>query len=311
MNLKQLRYICEIEKCRLNISLAAQALHTNQPGISKQLRLLEDELGFEIFMRQRNRISAVTPAGKQVIAIAQRIVTDAGNIRELSQDLKSVASGALVVAASHTQATYFLPDIMRRFSARHPGVRITMRHAGSASAMEMLQSGMADLVVTGDEPPRMEDIVVLPCAEFQKIIIVPRGHELAASRRLTLRRLAAYPHIGYEPTVTAGRHVIEAFEKEGLAPQFVVFAISADVIKRCVEQGLGIAVVSQLVFDESRDVKLSAIPAGHLFPKSTTKLVLPRHLYLRRYVYEFIEMCGRHWTRSAVQRAITTSGAGS
>ncbi|MBI3042662.1 MAG: LysR family transcriptional regulator [Betaproteobacteria bacterium] len=309
MNLKQLRYICEIQKCRLNISLAAQALHTNQPGISKQLRLLEDELGFEIFTRQRNRISAVTPAGKQVIAIAQRIVADAGNIRAISQGLKSVTGGTLVVAASHTQATYFLPDIVRRFASRHPGVRITMRHAETSSAMEMLQSGTVDLVVTGDEPPRMGDHVVLPCAEYQKVVIVPRGHALAAGRRPTLRKLATYPHVGYEPAVTAGRHVIEAFEKEALTPEFVVFAISADVIKRCVEEGLGIAVVSQLVFDENRDVKLNAIPAGHLFPKSTTKLVVPRHLYLRQFTYEFIEMCGRHWTRSAVQRAIATSAA--
>jgi LysR family transcriptional regulator, cys regulon transcriptional activator len=305
LNLKQLRYICEIQKHKLNISLAAQALHTNQPGVSKQLRLLEDELGFEIFVRQRNRISSITPAGRKVIEIARRVATDVNDIRALSHYLRKTTSGTLVVAASHTQATYFLPDIIRRFSAKHPDIRIVMRPAESENAWDLLQSSAVDLVVTGDMPPENKDFVVMSCASYQKVVVVPKHHELTTQRRITLKKLAEYKHVGYEPNVTAGKDVTNTFEKNGLNPNFAVLAISADVIKRCVEKGLGIAVVSQLVYDEARDSQLNSISVGHLFPQSTIKLVLPRHLYLRDYTFEFIELCGKHLTRSAVHKALS------
>ena len=180
-----------------------------------------------------------------------------------------------------------------------------MRLAESANAWDLLQSSAVDLVITGDMPPENKDFVVIPCASYQKIIVVPKNHELTTQRRITLKKLAEYTHIGYEPNVTAGKDIAVTFEKNGLKPNFAVLAISAEVIKRCVEKELGIAVISQLVYDENRDSLLSSISAGQLFPQSTIKLVLPRHLYLRDYTYEFIELCGKHLTRSAVHKALS------
>ena len=307
MNLKQLRYICEINRCKLNVSLAAQGLGTNQPGISKQVKLLEDELGFEIFERRRNRLTGLTPEGGKIMAMAQNILNEARNIRMVSQELWGETQGTLVIAATETQAHYFLPSILKRFSGKHPRIRITMRHADRGQVMEMLRSGVADLGVTSQAAPEVHDIVALPCHESQKVIVVPKDHKLASKRAPSLRELADYPLITYDPVFTAGKQVFKEFEKEGLTPQLSVIAISADVIKACVAQGLGIGILSGLTFQEKRDTQLKALPAEHLFEPSVTSIYLSRHLYLRKFSYDFIEMCASQWTRQQVQRAIAGS----
>jgi LysR family cys regulon transcriptional activator len=307
MNLKQLRYICEINRCKLNVSLAAQGLGTNQPGISKQVKLLEDELGFEIFERRRNRLTGLTPEGAKIIVMAQNILNEARNIRMMSQELWGESQGTLVIAATETQAHYFLPSILKRFSAQHPRIRITMRHADRGQVMEMLRSGVADLGVTSQAAPEAHDIVALPCNESKRVIVVPKDHKLASKRNPTLRDLAEYPLIVYDPVFTAGKQVLKEFEKEGLSPELPVIAISADVIKACVAQGLGIGILSRMTFQEKRDTQLKAIPAEHLFEPSVTSIYISRHLYLRKFTYDFIEMCGSHWTRQRVQKAIAAN----
>jgi LysR family cys regulon transcriptional activator len=301
MNLRQMRYLCEIAKRELNISAVAAALHTNQPGISKQVKLLETELGIQIFVRSRNRLSGITPHGRKIIEMAHSITNEVANMKAVSRDVVQKDSGSLVIAVTHTQARYVLPEVIKRFTARYPKVRITMRHADPEKITEMLLSGAADLGVTTNDPPALRELVVLPVREFQRVVVVPRGHKLLRSRRLTLKELARCPIVTYEPAFTAREIVVRAFDKAKLEPKLVISSIDADVIKTCVEQGMGIAVLSEVTFDAGRDLNLAAIPAGHLFDPSITKIWLCRKHYLRRYAYDFIEMCNPRWSRSAVE----------
>lgn len=306
MNLRQMQYVCEIAKRDLNISSVASALHTHQPGISKQVKRLETELGIEIFLRSRNRLSGITPHGQKIIAMAQAIVNEVANIRAVSRDVVQESNGSLVIAVTHTQARYVLPEVIKRFSSRYPKVRITMRHADPERIVAMLLSGDADIGVTTNDPPKVRELIVLPCREFQRLVIVPRGHKLLQSKRLTLKELARYPLVTYEPAFTSREIVVRAFEKQGMEPKVVLSAIDADVIKTCVEQGLGIAVLSEVTFDPERDRHLRAIPAGHLFDPSVTKIWLCRNHHVRRYTYDFIEMCAPRWSRSNVEHAMAS-----
>jgi len=304
VNLRQLRYVHEIASHDFNISRAAKMLKTNQPGISKQVRMLEEELGFSIFKRRRSRLSGTTHEGEKVIAIAANIVQQIENIRAISHEVLTDRPAQLVIAATHTQARYVLPSIIRGFAARHPNVTITMRHSDPARTVELVEAGMADIGVTSGDPATTRTLLPLPCHEFQKMVIVPKGHPLCAKKRIGLRDLERYPLVNYDTLFTAGRQVTDAFEAAGLKPRMAVIAIGADVIKSCVEQGLGIAVLSEVAFDEKRDTNLRALPAGHLFAPSVTKILLSRDRYIRPYTYDFIELCDPHWTRSRVQESM-------
>lgn len=301
MNLRQMQYLCEIERRDLSISAVAQALHTSQPGISTQVKLLEEELGVEIFVRSRNRISGVTPHGRRIIAMAQAMLNEAENIRAVSRDVVQEASGSLVIAVTHTQARYVLPPVIKRFSARYPRVRITMRHADPARIAQMLVAGDAQIGMTTNDPPPVRELVAFPCRASQRIVVVPAGHALLKERRLTLRRLAAFPLIAHEPAFGSRDILDRAFARQALELNVVLSAIDADVIKTCVEQGLGVAVLSEVTFDPQQDRRLRAIPAGHLFEPSVTRLWLCRSHYVRRYTYDFMEMCAPELGRSRVQ----------
>ncbi len=300
MNLQQLRFICEIADAQLNISQAAKTLHVHQPGISKQVQTLEDELGLRIFERRGSRLSGITPEGAKILSMAKNILAEVRNIRAVSQE----AGGqhpALVIAATHTQARYVLPEIIGRFSRRYPDVRMILRHSDPASMVELVRSGAADIGVSTEEPEDMRELVSLPCRSSPKHIIVPHGHPLLTETELTLETLARYPLVTYDPMFTAGRQILAAFSRAGIEPRLAVIAIGADVIKTYVEQGLGIAILSEASFNAERDVGLRAIPAADLFEPSITRIFLRSDQYLLPHQYEFIEMCGPHWTRAEVQ----------
>ena len=301
MNLRQLRYIAEIAQHDLNISAVASALHTSQSGISKQVKLLEGELGFEIFTRTRSRLRGVTPQGQRVIAYACKALEEISNIHALSEARKLPTS--ITIATSHTQARYVLPDIMKRFSARYPRVRVSLLHGDPGQTAELVRSGQADLGVSTENARGIKELLTLPYQRYERVVIVPRGHALLAMKRVTLKALARYPLVSYEPQYSGRRDVVKAFEKEGLAPRMPVSATDADVIKTYVEQGLGIAVLSEVTFDASRDTGLRAIPAGHLFAPATTTLLLHRQRYLHQHAYDFVEMCLPRWTKAKVQKA--------
>lgn len=291
MNLQQLRYICEISRLDLNVSAAAAALHTSQPGVSKQLRLLEDELGMEIFRRARGRLIDTTPNGQRVIDIARGILREVANIKAVSREVVPDAPTTLVVAVTHSQARYVLPEVIKRYSRRHPNVQISMRHANPEKIISMLLAGEAELGISADDPPKTRRLTVIPCRYFRKMVVVPAHHPLLGVRTLTLKDLAQYPLVTYEPGFTSRRHLMAALEAQEIAPTIAVSAIDADVIKACVEQGLGVALLSEATFDPGKDGNLRAIPAGHLFPPSVSKIIACRDHYLRQCARDFIELC--------------------
>lgn len=301
MNLRQLRYIAEIADRDLNISAVAAALHTSQPGISKQVRLLESELGIEIFERSRSRLKRITAEGQRVIHYARSALNEIANIHALSQ--ARVAASTITIATSHTQARYVLPSVMKRFAAEHPKVRISVLHATPAEIAAHVRAGHADLGVSTETPRGMKELLALPYRSFERVVIVPAGHELLAMKRITLKALSRYPLVTYEPQFTGRRDIVRAFQKNGLTPRMLVSATDADVIKAYVEQGLGIAILSEVTFNASRDTALRAIPAGHLFSPSTTTLLLHRKRHLHRATYDFVEVFLPGWTRAKVQRA--------
>lgn len=307
MNLRQLRFVCEVaRRAGFSVSAAAAVLHINQPGISKQIKLLEEELGVAIFLRSKNRLVGLTLEGERIITHAEIILNEARSISEIGKENSLEQSGPLVIAVTHTQARYFLPPIMKKIASAYPKVRITMRHADPGRIAEMLAAGEADLGITTNEAPKGSSIVVLPCRKFNRVVVVPNNHPLTRSRRLTLKTLSSYPLVTYEPAFTAREVVINAFRESALEPKVVISAIDGDVIKTCVEQGLGYAVLSEIAYDKARDINLKSLPANHLFPGATTQVWIWRNRYIRGFTYEFIELCSPHWTRTAVQQALRT-----
>jgi LysR family cys regulon transcriptional activator len=304
MNLQQLRYICEIAQRGLNISLAAKALNTSQSGISKQIKRLEQELGLEIFERSRNRISGLTPSGQKVVALAQEAMGRINDIRSISSTTEGEDSGTLTVAISHTQARYVLPETLGLFTRRHPNVTLTLRHANPRQIAEMLQAGEADLGVTTESDRTLRNLAFLTCRRFERVLIVPDGHPLLAVNDVTLADIAHYPLVAYEQAFTGRRLVERAFEQAGLSPKVALSAIDADVIKACVERGLGVAILSEVTFDAARDVGLRAIRLGALVAPSITSIAV-RHRRLRGYEYDFIAMCSPEWTRARVDGVLS------
>ncbi|HEY2870290.1 MAG TPA: LysR substrate-binding domain-containing protein [Reyranella sp.] len=304
MNLQQLRYLCEIAQRGLNISLAAKALNTSQSGVSKQIKRLEQELGFDIFERSRNRIAGITPSGQKVVALAQEAIGRLNDILSVSSETESEDSGSLTVAISHTQARYVLPETLGLFTKRYPNVTLTLRHANPRQIAEMLLAGEADLGVTTESDRSIRSLAFLACRRFERVLVVPEGHPLLAVNKITLADIAQYPLVAYEQAFTGRRLVERAFEQAGLSPKVALSAIDADVIKACVERGLGVAILSEVTFDPARDAGLRAIPLGLLVAPSITSIAV-RHRRLRGYEYDFISMCSADWTRARVDRVLS------
>lgn len=305
MKLQQLRYLCEVAKQGLNLSEAAQALHTSQPGISNQIRLLESELGVEIFVRHGKRVVEITEPGKTIIAIAERMLHDAENLKRVGQEFSNVNFGSLTVATTHTQARYALPPVIQRFAARYPNVRLSLRQGSSTETCEMVSAGKADIAIATEAIEDFDDLVMLPCYQWNRCVIVPPGHPLLAEKLLTLEAIAQYPIITYDYSFTGRSQINSAFKLRGLAPNVVMTAIDADVIKTYVALGLGVGIVAAMAFDPEQDQHLRVLDAGHLFESSTTRIGIRRKAYLRGYAFEFIELFAPHLSRKAVEWAMT------
>jgi LysR family cys regulon transcriptional activator len=308
MNLQQLRFIVEISRQGLSISKAAAALHTSQPGVSKQLSLLEQELGFEVFTRSRSRLTGRTAEGERVIEFAEKALEEITNIQRISKEYKRPDTHVISIATSHTQARYVLSEIMRDFAVRFPKVSIRLRLGNPQQITQLVLSGETDIGITTDPTDRARDLLSLPFRSFERMVIAPRGHELLQSKRVTLKKLAQYPLIAYEPQFTGWQAVTEAFKKEGLTPKVFVSAIDADVIKTCVEQGMGIAVLSEVTYDPKKDSALGAIRTGSMFAPATTNFLLHRKRYLPEFAYDFIETCMPAWTKAHLHKAIQQRG---
>jgi len=308
MKLQQLRYICEVARHNLNLSNAAEALFTSQPGISKQIRSLEEELGVDIFVRHGKRVVAVTEPGQAILEIAQRVLKDVENLRQVGEEFTEEDNGHLTIATTHTQARYALPHVIQRFTKRYPGVRLSLRQGSPTQISELVTSGEADIAIATEAIELYEDLVMLPCYEWNRCVLVPPGHPLLKAKKLTLQAMAGFPIITYDFAFTGRSKMNQAFADQGLTPNVVLTAIDADVIKTYVELGLGIGIVAMMAFDPKRDTHLRAMDASHLFEPSTTRIGIRKNSYLRGYTYEFIEMFAPHLTRKVVDDAMHTKG---
>ena len=290
MNLQQFRYVQEVARRGLNVSEAAAALHTSQPGVSKQIRALEEELGTAIFVRQGRRFTAITDAGREIVAALDRILAEVANLKAVGEEFAHHAKGSLAVAVTHTQARYALPAVVTAFKKRFPEVKLKLLQGNPHQLARMVLSGEADLAIATEALDEYPELVTLPCYSWHHCVVVPAGHPLAAVRALTLEAIARYPIVTYDPTF-AGRNALDrAFAARGLEPEIALSALDSDVIKSYVGLGLGVGIISSRAFREGKEEGLVALDCGHLFPVQTTRLAYKRGTYLRGFTIEFIRL---------------------
>lgn len=303
MNIQQLRYVRETVTQRLNLTAAARALHTSQPGVSKQIRELENELGIEIFVRHGRRITALTEPGRAAVEVIERLLGEAENLKQLGREFRDQAAGTLTIATTHTQARYSLPEVVSAFKRRYPKVHLTIKQGSPPQLAELVVAGEADLAIATEALDRYPKLLALSAYQWHHCVVVPRKHPLLKERRLSLETLAQYPIVTYDPAFAGRSHIDEAFRAQGLRPDFVLSAVDSDVIKTYVELGLGIGIISAVAFHETRDRHLRSIAAGHLFGTMTTRIALRRGAALRGYAYVFIELFSPQLTRKLIETA--------
>jgi LysR family cys regulon transcriptional activator len=304
MRLEQLRTITAIVRNDLSVSRAAEALNMPQPAVSRQLRAFERELGVDVFVRKQKRLRGLTRPGQAVIEVARRMLEDADKIGKIGRDFCDEESGTLTVATTHTQARYALPSIVEGFLRRHPNVRLMLRQGTPAEVNQLVASGEADVCIGSESEGEDLGLVLFECYSMKRIVLVPRDHPLLKVRRLTLKALARHPIITYDAPFVGRSRIVKAFAACGLAPDIFLSSIDSDVIKAYVERGLGIAIVASLAYDPARDTRLRAMDASHLFEPNTIYLGVRRNDYLRRYMYDFIQMFASHLDRKTIERGI-------
>jgi LysR family cys regulon transcriptional activator len=309
MKLQQLRYLVEVARSGLNVSEAAEALFTSQPGVSKQIKMLEDELGIVIFERSGKRLTAVTEPGARVLDVAGRILQEVANIKRMSVEYAGGDNGSLVVATTHTQARYALPAVVKRFIERYPEVRLSMRQGSPTQIAEWTLKGEADIAIATESLDQYPQLVALPCYQWGHSVVAPAGHPILDEGGITLAALARWPLITYDPAFAGRSRIDKAFERAALSPNIVLSAIDADVIKTYVSLGLGLGIIAGMAYDPARDQGLQARDVSQLFGPNTARLGLRRGTYLRRFEYDFIELFASHLSKHVVDTAMEGAGA--
>lgn len=304
MNLQQLRYAHEVAKRGLNITEAAAALYTSQPGVSKQIRLLEEELGVDIFVRQGRRLTDITAPGRQILGIIEDVLGGLANLKQVGEEYSQADSGTLTIATTHTQARYALPPVIRAFMARYPGVRLELHQGNPTQICDWVIAGKADLAIATEAIAEQHELVMLPCQQWNRCVIAPPGHPILEERPLTLEAIARYPVVTYDSAFSGRSQINKAFAARDLSPNVVLTAIDADIIKTYVSLGLGIGIVAAMAYDASADTGLRAVDASHLFESSMTRIGIRRNAWLREYAYVFIELFAPHLVRPLVQAAL-------
>ena len=302
MNLRQLRYLQTISESGYNISRAATRLHTAQPGVSKQIQLLEQELGVGLLLRKGNRIVGVTEAGAAVLEVAQRMLRDADSVRNIGAEFTQQQSGRLVIATTHIHARYVLQRVIKEFMNSHPRVQLVLRQGGPAQIAQLVAAGEADLGISSEPPEPVDELVMLPCSRLNRSLITRTRHPLLKEKRLTLKMLAAYPLITLDQSYVGGSAVLRAFEKARITPNIVLSAIDADVIKTYVELGLGIAILPTVAYEPKRDRNLRVRDASNLFDPTSTRIEIRRSSFLRDYMYDFIRLVAPTWNRDMIDQ---------
>ncbi|KZZ60701.1 MAG: HTH-type transcriptional regulator CysB [Oleiphilaceae bacterium] len=303
MKLQQLRYIWEVAHHDLNVSATAQSLFTSQPGISKQIRLLEDELGVEVFSRSGKHLTRITPAGEKILAVAGDILSHVENIKKIANEFNDNRTGELTVATTHTQARYVLPPIISRFMKRYPDVSLHMHQGTPAQISEMCSDGAVDCAIATEALSQHSDLIMMPCYRWNRVVVLPKDHPLLSESTLTLEKLAQHPIVTYVLGFTGREKLDQAFAAAGLEPNVVFTASDADVIKTYVRLGLGVGIIASMAFDPVRDSDLVAIPATDLFPDAVTSIALRKGTFMRGFMYEFLAEFAPHLTRDLVDEA--------
>jgi len=309
MNLQQLRTVREAVRHGCNLTATADALHTSQPGVSRQIRELEQEIGVEIFRRYGKRLLGLTAPGETVVGIVERILHEVDNLRRAAEEHAHARGGQLVVATTHTQARYVMPPVVGAFKREFPAVRLVLQQSRPEQIAGELLSGGADIGIATESLLDYPELVVLPAYEWHHVVVVPPGHPLLAAGRLTLARLCEHPLVTYDPGFTGRPHIDAAFARARLRPDITLTAMDADVIKTYVELGLGAGIVAEMAFDPKRDRGLRALPASHLFERNHTRVALRKGTYLRGFMLAFLERFSPQLTAASVRRAMGAAPA--
>ena len=304
MTLKQLKYLVGIVDSGLNITSAAERLYTSQPGISKQLKQLEAELGVQLFTRKGKSLAAITPAGREVIARARKILREVGNIQSLASDLTAELDGTLSIATTHTQARYVLPEVVRAFRERYPRVDLELHQGTSEQIAELVSTNKVDFAIATGSQDLFSQLTLLPIYHWHRIALVPKQHPLARETKpLDLQTLATYPLVTYVFSVTGESSFKRAFREHGLEPRVVFTARDADIIKTYVRMGMGVGVIASMAYECQDREDLVAIDAKGLFPRVTTWIGFPRDMVLRRFMVDFIHLFAPHYSPRLIREA--------
>jgi LysR family transcriptional regulator, cys regulon transcriptional activator len=304
MNLHQFRFVREAVRQNFNLTEAAKALYTSQPGVSKAIIELEEELGIDIFSRHGKRIRGLTEPGKQVLKSVETILQELEGLKRIGKEFAAQDAGSFTIATTHTQARYSLPTVIQVFAQKFPKVRLSLLQGNPKQVAEMVLNGQADLAIATESIAEIDGLITLPCFQWEHMVVVPVEHPLLKSKSITLEEIAQYPLITYDAAFAGRNRIDQAFIRRALKPDVLLEAIDADVIKTYVELGMGVGIIAGLAFDPVRDVNLRAIPVGHLFGTNISRIALKQGAYLRSYVFTFIEIMAPSLVRKMVEQAL-------
>ena len=290
MKLQQLRCIFEVVQNDFNISKAANSLHTSQPGVSKQIQLLEDEVGVQIFQRNGKRLTGLTEPGQQVFDSIAEIIREEKNIKRVSEEYEKKDTGNFTIATTHTQARYKLPNVVEEFVKKYPKINLNIHQGNPSQVTEQIVNGDADVGIATESIGLHDKIFCIPCYSWNRIIVMPKSHPLNEEKIITLEHLATYPLITYDYAFTGSTIVSKVFKESNLKPNMMLTAIDADVIKTYVNLNLGIGLIAEMAFDSSKDIDLVSRDVSHLFPLSTTFLGIRKDTFIRASTFDFIKM---------------------
>ncbi|MFZ2999965.1 MAG: CysB family HTH-type transcriptional regulator [Undibacterium umbellatum] len=305
MNFQQLRSIREASRRGYNLTEVANVLFTSQPGVSRQIRELEEELGVDIFERNGKRLTGLTEPGKDILPIIERLLLEAENLRQAGEDYSDQSKGTLTIATTHTQARYVLPKVVQGFRQAFPEVRIALQQSSPEHIAEWVLSGKADIGIATEGLSQFKDLASFACYEWNHVVVVPEGHPLLEKEELTLEDLSTYPLITYDVGFTGRGHIDDAFRLAGLRTDIVLTAMDSDVIQQYVALGLGVGLVASMAIEVQRAHGLRTISASHLFASNVTRLAVRRGAYLRAYTYEFIQQFAPNLDRDEVRQAVS------
>jgi LysR family transcriptional regulator, cys regulon transcriptional activator len=301
MKLQQLRYVVEVVNNDLNVSLTSEKLYTSQPGISKQIKLLEDELNVQIFTRVGKHLSEVTPVGEQIIALAREILNKTQGIKILAKEFNQPNQGSLTITTTYTQARYTLPIVIQQFMQQYPSITLHMEQGSSSQCLLQAKTGKADFAIVTDLSTLSDDMIALPCYHWNQAIIVMKDHPLAKRSLISIEELSKYPLVSYDFS-NDGSDLNQAFTRAHQTPNIVFSTTDADLIKTYVKLGVGVGIVAKMAVNNTSDDDLVVLNAGHIFPYSTTYITFARSLFLRSYMYDFIHQFSSHLNRQTVDK---------